>query len=170
MAKKESNRDVQDCFVTRNNRGPSFDILSRSYDFADPAFQRARIKLGRTHKSLAFKKRQLEQILERKKEQQFEANLRLLLVDRMKQFKQESRGQKKYCLLNLTEDQIRLYDVVYLLGVVHSTSLNQKRHAAAATIQAFVRRVQYRVRCNHFLGAILKLQKFIRSKIKVWNL
>ena len=30
------------------NLGPSFDILSRSYDFNDPSFQRAKIKIGRT--------------------------------------------------------------------------------------------------------------------------
>ena len=33
------------------------DILSRSYDFTDPTFQRAKIKVGRTAKSIAFKKK-----------------------------------------------------------------------------------------------------------------
>ena len=83
-----------------------------------------------------YRKTKLKKIDNKK----FISNRRLLLIDRINDFRECAKNDKQYAVLNINEQDVMTGNIKKLLKHTYEVALEQKQNIAASKIQAFIRK------------------------------
>ena len=109
--------------------------------------------------------KQKKTFLERIDNKKFISNRRLILIDRMKQFRESAMYQKPYAVLDVDEQTVMTCNINQMLKKVYHVALEQRRNVAASKLQSYIRRRQKRIALETYLGALILIQRTYRKRL-----